>query len=209
MIAINDSKFWTEESKEHGRLYCRKVGTNILKYPSVTTITSVGKKYSSGTSPSMAIGSMVHFHILKKYAKYNIKLPIDHVWNTPRSETIGRIRRCLNMWDDLNLNIKPICAESVIFWNEPMYAGRIDLLCKLDGDLTLIDIKTGQQYYDSHVVQASGYWNALRRKPQVAFVYLDSIIDRNPSQQAKLHYFTQSELEEGYNTFLDKYVEYK
>ena len=89
-----------------------------------------------------------------------------------------------------------------------MYAGRMDLLCKLDVDLTLIEIKTGQ-HYDDHVIQAAGYWNALRRKPQVAFVYLDSIIDRNPRQQAKLHYFTQSELEEGYNTFLDKYVEYK
>ena len=207
MILINDSKFWVEESKS-GRLYCRKVGDNILKYPSVTTITSVGQKHYSGTSPAMAIGTIVHYHILKKYSKHNIKLPTDHVWNTPRSEVVGRVRRCLDMWDALDLNIKPVCAESAIFWNEPMYAGRMDLLCKIDGDLTLIDVKTGM-HYDDHVIQASGYWNALRRKPQVLFVYLDSIIDRNPSQQAKLHYFTQSELEEGYDMFLDKYIEYK
>ena len=75
-------------------------------------------------------------------------------------------------------------------------------------EVTLIDIKTGAQYND-HIVQASAYWNALNRKPKVAFIYLDGIIDRNPSQLANIHYFSEDELEAGYEIFLDKYVDFK
>ena len=207
IIISNPNKFWVEESKP-GRLYCRKVGSETIKYPSVTTVMSAGSKHSSGCSPSASIGTIVHYHILRKFTKTPIRLPTEHIWNTTRSEVVGRVRRCLTMWEDLKLPIKPVFAETAIFNETPRYAGRMDLLCKLDGKLTLIDIKTGMHYND-HVMQAAGYWNALKRKTDVCFVYLDGIVDRNPGQTATIRYFTEDELTEGYEKFLDKYVELK
>lgn len=205
MLVKDNSKFMVKQSK-HGRAYCRKVGEEFIEYPSVTTIIS-GKKSGGGSSPAMAIGTLVHYHILRRYTTKLLPKPTDHIWNTPRTEVVGRVRRCLNMWEDLNLNIKPICVETALFNHDPRYAGRLDMLAKLDGDLTLLDIKTGMSY-DDHVLQAAAYWHALRRKPQVCFVYLDSIINRNPEQKAHVRYFTISELEKGYDDFLDLYAEY-
>jgi len=123
------------------------------------------------------------------------------------------------MWNELNLNISPMIVETALFNNNPLYAGTLDLLGKIScsnelleihfrTDLFLLDIKTGLPY-DSHVVQAGAYWHALRRKPNVIFVYLDSIVDRNPEQKATIKIFNKEELEEGYNTFLDYYVEFE
>ncbi len=205
MLVKDNSKFTVKQSK-CGRMYCRKFGEEFIEYPSVTTIIS-GKKSGGGSSPAMAIGTLVHYHILRRYTTKLLPKPTDHIWNTPRTEVVGRVRRCLNMWEDLNLNIKPICVETALFNHDPRYAGRLDMLAKLDGDLTLLDIKTGMSY-DDHVLQAAAYWHALRRKPQVCFVYLDSIINRNPEQKAHVRYFTISELEKGYDDFLDLYAEH-
>jgi hypothetical protein len=207
MIIKNNEKFFVEQGKK-GRFYCRKVGDEVIRYPSVTTVLSSSKKKSYGSSPSMSIGTLVHYHILKRYSTHLLEKPTEHIWNTPREEVVGRVRRCLDMWENLNLNIRPVCIETALFCKEPRYAGRLDMLAYIENDLTLIDLKTGMQY-DDHVIQASSYWNVLRRKPQVCFIYLDSIINRNPEQKAVIRYFTKTELEEGYDMFLDKYSEFK
>lgn len=205
MILIDSNKFWTEQNKA-SRYYCRRVNGEVVKYPSVTTVMSTGEKRNSGSSPSMSIGTIVHYHILRRYSKYPLKKPTEQIWNINRNEVIGRVRRCLDMWENLDLDIKPICVETAIFNETPLYAGRLDMLAKIDNVITLIDIKTGKQYSD-HIIQAAGYWNALRKRPKVCFIYLDGILDRNPEQKAIVHYFEKQELEEGYEEFLNKYVE--
>jgi len=207
MIIKDDSKFYVEETKK-GRFYCRKVGDEIIKYPSVTTVISQNEKHLGGTSPSMAMGSMIHYHILKKYSKTLLKIPTDRVYYVPRNEVQARINRCLTMWNNLSLDIKPIVVETALFWDTPRIAGRLDMLCKIQGDYFLLDVKTGAQY-PHNVIQASVYWHMLRRKPQVLFVYLDGILDRNPEQKAVLRYFTQAELQKGYDEFLDRYAVFK
>jgi hypothetical protein len=72
-----------------------------------------------------------------------------------------------------------------------------------------MDLKTGLQYYDSHVAQAAAYWQALRRKPKVMFIYLDSIIGRNPEQLPVVKIFSQEELENGYDLFMDDYIDFE
>ena len=222
MIIKDKNKFYVKENNGK-RYYCRKIDNIEYSYPSVTTIISNQKenkfKSRSGCSPSMAMGTITHFRILKQYSKKLLSLPRDPVWNIPRSEVYGRINRCIQMWNELNLNISPIAIETTLFNKNPNYAGTLDMLAKIGcnnnlldihfkKELYLLDIKTGKPY-DGHVVQAAGYWHALRRKPNVIFVYLDSIIDRNPEQKATIRIFSKDELEEGYNTFLDYYVEFE
>lgn len=211
MIIKDPSKYYRKEGKQ-GRFYVRKADENI-EYPSVTTVISQnsGKKKSYGASPSMVIGTITHFLILKRYSNYLLKLPNEPIWNFSRQEVVGRIRRNLDMWDKLNLKIKPICIETAVFNNDPLYAGSIDALVRIGNEWTpvMFDIKTGAQYPESHVMQAAAYWHALRRKPKVCFIYLDSILDRNPDQEAVVRYFTKYDLEKGYEDFLDHYSEFK
>ncbi len=207
MIIKDKSKYYRQEGKT-GRFYIRRADKSI-KYPSVTTVISQdkNKKRSGGTSPSMTIGTITHYHILKRYSKNLLTLPTESIWNVPRPEIIGRIYRNIKMWNDLHLDIKPIAVETALFCKDPRVAGTLDLLANINGEYTLCDIKTGL-YYNSHPIQASVYWHMLRRKPKVCFIYLDGIIERNPEQKAIVRYFTKSELESGYDQFLDKYSEF-
>lgn len=207
ILIIKDSSKYYRINDKGRRFYCRKVGDMKIFYPSVTTIISQDKKSSSGSSPSMSIGTVTHYHILKRYSKKLLTLPHESIWNMSKEDVFGRINRNLLMWNNLNLNIKPICVETGLFCEEPRLAGTLDLLARIDSDLTLCDIKTGK-YYDSHPLQAAGYWHMLKRRPQVCFIYLDSILERNPEQKAIVKYFTKYELEKGYEDLLDKYAEF-
>lgn len=205
MIVKDKNKFFIKDSRL-GRLYCRKFNDRVIEYPSVTSIISkTDETFSNKTSPSASIGTIVHFHILKKYSKEVLDIPNVSVYGIPREETLQRINRCVSMWNSINIKIDPILVETAVFSNKPCYAGRIDMLCKVDGKLTLLDIKTGKEY-DNHVIQAAAYWNALNRKPDVLFIYLDGIIGRNPEQLPTLKYFVYSELEKGYDEFINRYI---
>jgi len=216
-MLVNDKSAYYRKQTPNGRFYFK----DEIPYPSVTTI--IGHKKNTGKSrgpgPSAHIGTIVHKKILGRYSKNVLPVSCNPIWNIPREEVYGRINRCIKMWNDLHLSIQPFFVETSLFNKNPPYAGTLDMLAKIscnndlldihfDKALYLLDIKTGKSY-DSHVIQASGYWHALRRKPKVIFVYLDSIIDRNPEQKATIRIFTKEELEEGYNTFLDYYVEFE
>lgn len=216
-MLVNDKSAYYRKQTPNGRFYFK----DEIPYPSVTTI--IGHKKNTGKSrgpgPSAHIGTIVHKKILGRYSKNVLPVSCNPIWNIPREEVYGRINRCIKMWNDLHLSIQPFFVETSLFNKNPPYAGTLDMLAKIscnndlldihfDKALYLLDIKTGKSY-DSHVIQASGYWHVLRRKPKVIFVYLDSIIDRNPEQKATIRIFTKEELEEGYNTFLDYYVEFE
>lgn len=220
-MIIKDKTKYDRRQTANGRFYCKNKDPDLL-FPSVTNIIGQQNKStykSRGPGPSANIGTIVHHKILQRYTKTVLPVSCDPIWNIPRSEVYGRINRCIKMWNELNLNISPMIVETALFNNNPSYAGTLDLLGKIScsnellkihfrTDLFLLDIKTGLPY-DSHVVQAGAYWHALRRKPNVIFVYLDSIVDRNPEQKATIKIFNKEELEEGYNTFLDYYVEFE
>lgn len=206
LLIVEDDTLFQVLNTSYGRYYLK----DNIRYPSVSTILGGGKyKKSSGSPPAAAIGSIVHYKILKRYANKILPLPTDPVWNLSREEVLGRISRCISMWDNLELNIEPIYVETTVFSEDVLFAGRMDMVCKLDGVLTLLDIKTGAQY-PSNPIQISGYFHALKEEPeQSALVYLDSIIDRNPDQEGHVIIHKKPELKEYYNKFLDYYSEFQ
>ena len=207
MLVKNNEAFKVNTTKNMGRFYIK----DGIKYPSVTTIihfSDVSEKKFSGTSPAAAIGSLTHYHILKKYSKTRLEPPTDMVWRLSPAEVHGRINRCLQMWHELSLNIEPIEVECALFCDNPKFAGRLDMLANIDGILTLLDIKTGL-HYDDHILQASSYWHALDRQPErVMYVYLDSIVERNPSQKATILNYYEDELLDGWEQFKNRYINY-
>lgn len=218
MLVKNDENIRVNTTPKSGRYYYKfdeKLGQEI-QYPSVTTVIKFSdiseKKFkNSGTSPSAALGSLVHYKILREYAAMlgkRLDPPTDPVWRLTPQEVYGRINRCLMMWKELNLDIVPIEVETALFSEDPRYAGRLDLLAYIDGVYTLLDIKTGLEYPE-HIEQAGAYWHALDHEPErFMYVYLDSIIDRNPSQKAVIRIHDKNELWEGLDLFKYRYANY-
>lgn len=56
-------------------------------------------------------------------------------------------------------NIKPIWGEKSFTTNT--YGGTVDLLCEIDGKLTILDFKTSKKFYSSHFIQLGAYIQLL------------------------------------------------
>lgn len=66
--------------------------------------------------------------------------------------------------------IKPelIATEYHLFSDEYEYAGTTDIICKIDGKLWLLDIKTSNSLHTSHELQLASYakaWNETHNEP--------------------------------------------
>lgn len=73
------------------------------------------------------------------------------------AEERGYGQGVLAAWHDLEP--KPIGSELVVYSSAHRFAGRLDLLCELDGALTILDLKTGFVGNGAHT-QLAGYWLA-------------------------------------------------
>lgn len=87
---------------------------------------------------------------------------------------------------------KIISSEFVVFGQG--YAGTVDLLAEINGKLTLIDVKTGQNVYPSHVLQVSAYAKTLDKPCNLAILQLG--YRRNKKG------YKYSEVENQYSLFL-------
>lgn len=54
-------------------------------------------------------------------------------------------------------DVRPIDIEQICFSKLAYFAGTFDLLCSLNGKLTLCDLKTSNFVYDEHKMQLGGY----------------------------------------------------
>ncbi len=59
-------------------------------------------------------------------------------------------------------NVEYVHAEYFVYNPEVGYAGRTDAIAKVDGELTILDYKTGKRIYSSHRYQAAGYYLAVQ-----------------------------------------------
>lgn len=53
--------------------------------------------------------------------------------------------------------IKPMLNEQAWVSDEKKYGGTLDCLCEIDGELELLDFKTGKAIYDEYFVQLAAY----------------------------------------------------
>lgn len=64
--------------------------------------------------------------------------------------------------DWINENdVEVVASEIITYSNSVKYAGRCDLVCKVSGELCLVDFKFGKAVYDSYGFQLSAYRRAL------------------------------------------------
>lgn len=67
-------------------------------------------------------------------------------------------------WEDWRraVNLKPLMVEQAVWSDEHRYAGTMDLLAEVDGQLTVLDWKTGKKIYPEAYIQNAAYRHAVR-----------------------------------------------
>jgi len=105
-----------------------------------------------GTQVHMAVESLLkgeEVEWLNEYgkAKYN-----QRVWEM------------INKFYDFWTTYKPelIHLEEFVYSDEHQYAGTADLVCKLDGEVWLLDVKTSNSLHKSHELQLASYAIAMK-----------------------------------------------
>ena len=178
------------------RVYQRGEG---VYYPSVTTILQYMPKNKffemwlkdvghnadlimrragkEGTQVHEAIETLLEgeeLHWMDDYgnAKYNEK-----VWEM--------INKFVDFWTTCKPEL--ISTEEFVYSDEYRYAGTADLVCKLDGEVWLIDFKTSNSLHKSYDLQLASYAKALRESKGVeiertGILWLKSS-KRGPSKQ--------------------------
>lgn len=72
-------------------------------------------------------------------------------------------------WNELNQKSKVeiIGVEFTVDSDEYDYAGTVDMLLRIDGELWMIDLKTGQNVYEDYILQVSSYKHAFLEKSEM------------------------------------------
>tara|TARA_R100000656_G_scaffold61465_1_gene47483 strand:- start:16068 stop:16757 length:690 start_codon:yes stop_codon:yes gene_type:complete len=106
---------------------------------------------------SGALGSYVH-DCLERMVKGD-KVSSDEVRGMFKSKQSLKVLKCLSGFLEWIEEVKPeIIDAEYITWNDKHnFAGTIDLKCKIDGEIWLVDYKTSKSIHNSHKVQLAAY----------------------------------------------------
>jgi hypothetical protein len=144
-----------------------------VEVPSVTTIMKVLNKpfiakwanslgwkrqsYDKVLEESATKGTFVHelLHefLFKEGKEFDISYP----------DTVNFIYENINAFKEFlkDNELKPIWGEKS--YSTDKYGGTIDLLCELNGELTILDFKTSKRFYSSHFIQLGAYIQLLEK----------------------------------------------
>ena len=80
--------------------------------------------------------------------------------------------------------IEPVLSEQPLVSEKWQFGGTLDIYGKVDGKLTLLDLKTSKVIYDSHYTQTAGYYKLLLENGYK----VDSAVDPNTGERGKQVY---------------------
>jgi hypothetical protein len=159
-ITIPD-EHWYESKKTQGK-WLPSVTTFLEAYPKGAAFTiwlkQVGMNASQILKEAGEIGSNVHAGI-DQFVKSGLLRYLNdngiELWRWEEWELL-----CKAMDFMFKFNPEIIVHEFSFASDELGYGGTIDMICKLDGCLWLIDYKSGNAVYDSHFLQIAAYARA-------------------------------------------------
>jgi hypothetical protein len=186
MMVTMGTMLHAEMTKDNHRLYNIQHTEGIRKYPSVTTIfkclpLSPGLqrfKEMPGSNDYMrqraVIGTTCHFyfesvmsHLLDNHVP---ELEYVNYAKYGGQETWDIIRN-INLKIDMMIkkhNIVPYKLEMPLWSDKYEFAGRIDFVGWVDGELCILDLKTAKRFYnddvDKYAMQLSAYKHALMER---------------------------------------------
>ena len=156
-----------------------EVGDDVI-YPSITSVISfvsrkkfadwrakVGNEEANRiTKQATTRGTRLH-HVLEVYLQNGdyksldeYQIPLIHMMFHSAKDTIDR--KLNNIYHQ----------ETSMFSDKLCLAGTVDLICEVDGELSIVDFKTSKQpkpeeWLENYFVQLSAYWAMFSEKTQV------------------------------------------
>ena len=109
------------------------------------------KAHTKSRDKSANIGTLVHEWIRKYIKKENLEMPINEQLRTSINNFLS--------WEK-DHKVKFLTSEQVIYSKKYNYCGTFDNNAIVDGELTLIDMKTSSGVYDEMFAQLAGYEQA-------------------------------------------------
>ena len=190
MIVPNENAILVDT--EFGEYYC--INGNF--YPRVTSIfkgfTPIRK--SKWAPDAATLGTMLHYLILSKYKAH--KLPVTQIWKLPQDEVYAIRKSGLCMWHQIKDKIKVMDVEIPVYHCLPNYAGRIDMVCEIEGKRYVGDIKTGN-FYPYYPMQLAAYFQTIKTKYDLdgaVIFHIDINQDRNPDKKPNIILYSKEEL---------------
>lgn len=154
-------------------------------YPSVTTILDGTLPASDHLKHFWMENGYVGQRVFKKIGQQgtNVHNFIDQLeagGEIPATMLTNKEKKCLAgflSWDKKYKDRKVVSAEGVIVSKKHKYAGRFDRLYEIDGELWLVDFKTGTKK-DADKFQIAAYWTELQKQQsktiKTVLLYLNS-----------------------------------
>jgi len=109
-------------------------------------------------------GSRVHKAVQDLLNGFEVKISDNYDSDGDTSELSAEEWECImsfcNWWKESKAEL--IETEKTVYTDK--YAGTVDLICKIDGEVWLIDLKTSKSIYTSHILQVSAYKHAYEGK---------------------------------------------
>ena len=148
------------------------------RVPSVTTVIGILNKpallqwawemgtqeldYKAVRDRAGDIGTLAHYFIL---CDLKGERPDSSEYS---QQDIEKAKICLiHYWDWVREHrVEPIMLETPLISEQYRFGGTIDFLGKVDGQLTLVDFKTGKGIYDEFLIQLSAYEQLLAEAKQ-------------------------------------------
>jgi hypothetical protein len=192
--------------------------TGLPKYLYVPSVTWIGSFYpkgvafykwiaSKGWDEAEALkneaadkGSKVHKAIEWLLAGETVKMGDKFINPSTEQEEELSLQEyeCLMSFANWFKERKPeVLAKELTVFDEEGFAGTVDLVCKLDGKLIIVDFKTGQNIWPSYELQLSAYKHALKEKATGAELMILQLGYRRNKNQYK-----ESMIEDKFHLFL-------
>ena len=145
------------------------------RFPSVTSILSLlpkpalenwrtilGKEADKIAAERAVVGSVCHYRILSRYSIRLIEPPkVFLPWKDLEKwlkELNMRAEICEILWDELELEIEDAICEHTMISYKHRFAGTADLIGKVNGIPTILDIKTGNNIHREYFLQLAAYF---------------------------------------------------
>ena len=147
-------------------------GVEVFCFPSVTTILdgAVPKdQYLIRWIREQGIGGQAIFEQAGKQGT-EVHVAIETLLeggNVPVDDNMPyKVKKCLQAFIDWHNDYKPetLETEQIVFNMNDMYAGGCDYVCKIGGEVYVIDWKTSTSIVDKHLYQVAAYRKALEAK---------------------------------------------
>lgn len=118
------------------------------------------------TRRSALLGSIMHMRVLDSASECAVELPGELPILDWPEDIVEEMEARERAWDSLGLKMEdPMLTEYTVWYDGPeRFATTIDRRCKIDGELSVLELKSSKRAYESHEIQLGGQALALAQK---------------------------------------------